>query len=291
MQRKPHLAELLQRKVEERAVVRLKDKLAAGHEEFLVASEKTVVREAALRMTRLGPRIAEVHKETIDFPRRKNFLKLGDVEDEQAHILQLLLAHLLRRRDEHILLLLDADEIDLRGALRHLTDEIALARAKFDEERRLASEDLLPTSPFRLARRAILRIDKIIVCVNGLIHPRLPAQSHRTSSLHFFQLKLLQIAIQRDAADIEKIRQAADVAARRLPCTQEYFPIRLPVIIGLDVAHEIDVLGRNCHALRMEERLLQDALHLLDVARPIVRFKKRQRLRQKPLPLHAVLLG
>ena len=55
----------------------------------------------------------------------------------------------------------------------HLADEIALARAQFYVERRLAAKDFRPLALLLLADLLVTAHDKIIEFVDGFIHPRL----------------------------------------------------------------------------------------------------------------------
>jgi hypothetical protein len=126
-------------------------------------------------MPLLRPWIAEIDIEPVHLTGRENLLDAVDVEDEQAHVREIFLRDLLRRRVEYILLRLDADEIHIRLAFGELTDEIALARAELHMKRRLPAEHLRPAPLLRLARGRILREYERIKIVDGLIHPGFPS--------------------------------------------------------------------------------------------------------------------
>ena len=123
-------------------------------------------------MALLRPRVAEVDVEAVHLALCEDVLDVIDVEDEQAHILELLLRNLLGCRVEHVLLHLDADVVDVRMELGKLADEVALARAELHVEWRLAAEDLAPLAFLLLADLLVTAHDEIVEFVDGFVHPR-----------------------------------------------------------------------------------------------------------------------
>ena len=107
--------------------------LAAGHQQLPIFLQKINMREAPLRMARLRPGIAEVDEKAVHLRRRENRFDMIDVEDEEAHIRKLLLLHLSGRRIKHVLLCLDADEIDAGKAwLSKSADIFRVAKPMMD---------------------------------------------------------------------------------------------------------------------------------------------------------------
>ena len=131
------------------------------------------MRKPALRVALLRPGVAEIDVEAIHLARRKNLLDVIDIEDQQAHVRELQLRHLLRGGVEHILLHLNADEVDLGMTCGHARDEIALARAELDMQRCLALEPLLPMSLAFLTDAHIAADDERIEIMYGLVNPGL----------------------------------------------------------------------------------------------------------------------
>ena len=88
---------LLERKVIERIVIRLKVDLPARHHHLAVHVQKCAVRQAALRLILSGPRIAEIDEDPVDLALAEKLEKSLRVAPDKEQILQALALRLLHR--------------------------------------------------------------------------------------------------------------------------------------------------------------------------------------------------
>ena len=126
---KPRQRELLQRKIEQPAIVRLEVNFAVRFENSLVQLQKAHMRQAAFGVTFFRPRVAKIYVKPVDFVLGEKFSDICHVKDNQTDVAQIFFANLTRRRQYASRFDLKPDKIYLRVALGDLRNEVAFARA------------------------------------------------------------------------------------------------------------------------------------------------------------------
>ena len=88
---------------------------------------------------------------------------------------------------------------------------------------------------------------------------------------------------------MQKTCETADIPAGRFPCLDEDFPVFLPLAVRANAPHQMNGIRVDRCIFRVEKRILQNALQLLDVAGLVIVRQLLFCLRRELLRHHLML--
>ncbi len=124
-------SELLERVLEQRAIIGFEMQFAVRLQNSPILVEKIDVRQTAFRMFVSRPRITEIDVNAIDFMFGKNLVDVCDIKDGKSDIAERFVSHLPRGGVENRGFGFQTDEVDIGSLLGDCGNEIALADSEF----------------------------------------------------------------------------------------------------------------------------------------------------------------
>ena len=132
---------LLERIIEERAVIGFEMQLTVGFDDASILVEEIDIGETALGMLIPRPRIAEIDIDAVDGMLDENLIDVGDIEDGEPDVMKVEVANLTSGGVENGSLRLEAEEIYIGILMSDGGNEIALAGAELDVKFFIADSD------------------------------------------------------------------------------------------------------------------------------------------------------